>query len=333
MTNKLDLGLLFCYLFVSDMAGKHENIKERILQLLYEAGTTALSGVKLSKQLNISRVAVWKHITSLKESGVEIQSGPKGYLLSDPENLLMPFCFKKQFQERIFHYQQIETTMDEARKLAREGAPHLSAVIAEHQSLGRGRLNRQWFSSKGGLWFTLILKPTTPPPMSYIYNFAASLSLSHTMNKMLGIDISVKWPNDLLLNGKKLAGLLSEMETRGDMLQFINIGIGINVNNSPEKDEPKAISLKGALGKDISRKQILQNFLDDFESRTSTIDTAAIINEWKAHTSTIGTRVRVETLGDNFEGLAVDVDDTGALIIKNDSGESQKIIYGDCFHT
>jgi len=287
----------------------------------------------LSNTLNISRVAVWKQIKAIKKSGFDIESRPKGYVLLNHNDLLLPFCFREEFQDRIFHFQELETTMDKAKSLAKNNAPHLSVVIAENQTTGRGRLNRKWFSSKGGLWFTLILKPVTPPVLSYIYNFAASLSLSKSLRQLFNLDVSVKWPNDLLLDGKKLVGLLSEMETRGDMVEFINIGIGINVNNQPQKFEPKAISLKDVLHKKVSRRLILETFLDEFKNRIQTIDCQKIIEQWKEMTSTIGSRVRIETLKDVHEGLAIDVDEQGALIIKNKTGETQKIIYGDCFHT
>ena len=236
-------------------------------------------------------------------------------------------------KEKIFHFQELETTMDKAKKLARSNAPHLSVVIAENQKSGRGRLNRKWFSSKGGLWFTLILKPDTPPVLSYIYNFAASLCLSISLKELFHLDVSVKWPNDLLLNKKKLVGLLSEMETRGDMVEFINIGIGINVNNHPQKYEPNAISLKEVLQKNISRRCILETFLKKFKEMTQSPNCSEIIKQWKKMTSTIGSQVRIETMGDIYEGLAIDVDETGALIIKDQTGETKKIIYGDCFHT
>jgi BirA family biotin operon repressor/biotin-[acetyl-CoA-carboxylase] ligase len=206
-------------------------------------------------------------------------------------------------------------------------------VIAENQTTGRGRLNRKWFSSKGGLWFTLILKPKTPPQLSYIYNFAASLSLSRSLRQLFGVDVSVKWPNDILLNGKKLVGLLSEMETRGDMVEYLNIGIGINVNNQPQKNEPKAISLKDVLHKNLSRRLILETFLENFKNQIQTIDCHRIIELWKKQTSTIGSHVRIETLTDAYEGLAIDVDEAGTLIIKDNKGKIKKIIYGDCFHT
>ncbi len=313
------------------MVNEQKNIKNEILKALYLAGGATVSGVELSDCLKISRVAVWKHITRLKKS-FDIESRPMGYGLLNHEDLLEPFCFKKKFHHRIFHFQEIKSTMDRAKALAKTDAPHVSAVIAENQTLGRGRLNRKWFSSKGGLWFTLILKPKTPPVLSYIYNFAASLSLSLCLRQLFDLDVRVKWPNDLLLNGQKLAGLLSEMETRGDMVEFINIGIGMNVNNHPKKYEPRAVSLKEVLGKNVSRRRILENFLDEFENRVQTIDCKHIIDQWKIQTSTIGTRVRIETLTEVHEGLAVDVDETGALIIEDRTGQTQRIIYGDCFY-
>ena len=315
------------------MVNEQKNNKEEILKILYLAKGKMISGVSLSDTLNISRVAVWKHIKALKKSGFDIESRAKGYVLLNHDDLLLPFCFKKEFQNKIFHFQELETTMDKAKFLAKNDAPHLSVVIAENQTIGRGRLNRKWFSSKGGLWFTLILKPGTPPPLSYIYNFAASLSLSTSLKRLFDVNVNVKWPNDILLDGKKLVGLLSEMETRGDMVEFINIGIGINVNNQPQRYEPKAISLKDVLNKTVSRRLILETFLDDFKNRIQIIDCQNIIELWKKQTSTIGSQVRIETISDIFEGLAVDVDESGALMVKDKTGKIKKIIYGDCFHT
>ena len=319
------------------MVNEQKNIKQDILKILYTASGKTISGVRLSQILNISRVAVWKHINALKKSRFDIESRPTGYVLLNHEDLLLPFCFKEEFQNRIFHFQELETTMDKAKDLAKNNAPHFSVVIAENQTMGRGRLNRKWFSSKGGLWFTLILKPATPPPLAYIYNFAASLSLSISLRRLFDVDVSVKWPNDILLNGKKLVGLLSEMETRGDMVEFINIGIGINVNNSPKEYESNAVSLKDVLHQNVSRRLILETFLKDFENQIQapiqTLNCQKIIERWKQQTSTIGSQVRIETTGTVMKGLAVDVDETGALIIEDQWGKTQKIIYGDCFHT
>jgi len=315
------------------MVNKAKNIKQTILELLYRENGHTISGVKISKATGISRVAVWKHIAALKQIGFAIDSGPNGYALAHPEDLMLPCCFDPCVREHIHHFQEVETTMDTAKCLAREGAPHLSCVVAEHQTKGRGRLNREWVSARGGLWFTLILKPPEPPPLVYIYNFAASLSLSRVLNQLFNVDISVKWPNDLLLKKKKLSGMLSEMETRGDMVQFLAIGIGINVNNDPANKDFKAISLKNVLKKKVSRKQILTAFLLEFKNTIHNMNGPKIIAQWKEQTSTIGSRVRVETFDSFYEGKAVDVDETGALIIEDDQQKRKKIIYGDCFHT
>ena len=315
------------------MVNENINIKDEILRQLYGAKGEIVSGIRLSEIFNISRTAIWKHITALKKSGFDIESRSKGYVLLNHNDLLLPFCFSENLQNRIFHFQKLESTMDKAKTLAKDNAPHLSVVIAEDQNSGRGRMNRKWFSSKGGLWFTIILKPETPPPLSYIYNFAASLNLAKSLRHLFDVDVHVKWPNDLLLDGKKLTGLLSEMATRGDMVEYINIGIGINVNNDPQQYEPKAIALKDVLHKNVSRKLILETFLNDFETCIKNIDCKKTIEQWKEMTSTIGSKVRIETLKEIFEGRAVDVDDSGALIIEDNSGRTRKIIYGDCFHT
>jgi BirA family biotin operon repressor/biotin-[acetyl-CoA-carboxylase] ligase len=315
------------------MVNENRHIKETILERLCHAQGNPISGVRLSQDLGVSRVSIWKHMAELKKKGADIISSPKGYRLLNPDDPLLPSLFKPVYQDRIFHFKQVTSTMDKARQLAKKGVPHLSVVVAEQQTAGRGRLNRKWQSQNGGLWFTLILKPQTPPPLSYVYNFIASSCLSHLINQLFDLPVKVKWPNDLLHNGNKLAGLLSEMETRADMVEFISIGIGLNVNNHPAKDEPNAVSLSDILGHPVSRRQILESFLDDFSDRVLTINPVSAIETWKRQTSTIGSQVRIETPARVYSGKAVDVDHTGALIIKDNHGQSQKIIYGDCFHT
>ncbi len=237
------------------------------------------------------------------------------------------------WKDRIFYFSEVETTMDTARNLARKGVPHLSCVVAETQTKGRGRLDRVWVADKGGLWMTLILRPKLCPSLAWTCNFAASSSISSVLQKQLGLDVRVKWPNDLLLNGKKLAGMISEMITRQGDLDFILLGIGLNVNNHVQHHEFPAISLKDVLGHPVDGKDILEPFLSDFETRLKNLDPAAIIAQWKKKTATIGSQVRVETHDRIISGLALDVDDTGALLVADQAGNIEKIIYGDCFHT
>ncbi|MFH1154269.1 MAG: biotin--[acetyl-CoA-carboxylase] ligase [Pseudomonadota bacterium] len=306
-------------------------MKNSILNLLAQAGDAPLSGVRISSVLGISRVAVWKHIKTLVEEGYAIESSTRGYHLEDSHDLPLPFRFQDT-PASVHFFPRLTSTMDKARQMAREGAPHLTAVVAEEQTHGRGRLDRTWLSDRGGLWFTVIVRPDLPPPLAFHVNFAASLCLADTVTSVTGLEVSVKWPNDLLAGGKKLAGLLSEMETRGDMLSFVTIGIGLNVNNNPEKREPNGVSLKTLAGQPVSRPRILSEFLKKFHDLLRDMDTTAIIGQWKTRTSTLGRQVRIETPKELSEGMAVDVDDTGALVLEQADGTLKRIIYGDCFY-
>ncbi|MDH4012147.1 MAG: biotin--[acetyl-CoA-carboxylase] ligase, partial [Desulfobacterales bacterium] len=197
---------------------------------------------------------------------------------------------------------------------------------------GRGRLKRAWHSDNGGLYFTVVLRPDLPPVLSFRVSFLASLTLARVLNEMFGVDARVKWPNDLLVDERKICGMLSELEAEADRVAFINVGIGINVNNDPSAIEPAATALKAILGRQVSIKDILARYLDAFEQRMQTAALDGVIEEWKACTVTLDREVRVVTTRDVFTGKAVDVDDNGALVLKCDDGSLQKVLYGDCFH-
>ena len=306
-------------------------MKERILHFLYKNNGRVISGTTLSENLGISRVAVWKHIQHLKQSGLPVVSTSRGYKLEQSGDLLLPFCFADRANQ-IYHFMETASTMDKAKELAREGAPHLSLVAAERQTGGRGRLNREWHSQTGGIWCTLILRPSLPFAYTFQLNFAASVAMVESIREETGIEATVKWPNDILAGREKIAGLLSEMETHGDMLSFLNIGIGLNVNNSPPQTVKGAASILSITGRRASRQKLVNRFLDGFEELESRLPGIDIIDIWKKYTSTIGTQVAIETHDNRFEGRAVDVDPTGALIIKTCDGTMKKVIYGDCFY-
>ncbi len=317
------------------MVNESNDIKSGILEILFRNEGRPVSGELLGQNLGISRVAVWKHIKALTALGHDIHSSSTGYLLADPQNLLLPFCFPDPYRQRIFFEPVVETTMDTARHLAlSRSAPHMGVVASDRQTRGRGRLNRQWVSEKGGLWFTIILFPDIPPAHAHIFNFAASLCLVKALKSLYDIQISVKWPNDLLAGkNRKLCGLLSEMETRSDIIRFLTIGIGLNVNNNPSLHEARAVSLKDLLGRPVSRRQILLEFLVEFEHCLDTLNPGRIIDEYRQQTSTIGRHVRIETFDTVIEGLATDVDENGALKVLTQDGLLKPIIYGDCFYT
>lgn len=305
-------------------------MKGHILNIL-KAKKEIISGQKISSELGVSRVTVWKHIQKLRELGYHITTTSKGYQLANSPDALFPWEFPDR-ESDIHYFHEATSTMDIARDFAREGCPDFTVVIAEMQKKGRGRLKRTWFSSEGGLWFTIVRRPAIPPILSFRVNFCASLALVRTIRRLFGVNAQVKWPNDILIDDKKLTGMLSEMEAESDKVSYVNIGIGINVNNDPTPYEPNAVSLKKVLNRDVSRKNLLSEFLDEFENRTDGADFGNVIYEWKKHTMTIGRHVKIVTINDVSEGLATDVDEDGALILKLKDGSAKRVIYGDCFH-
>lgn len=315
------------------MVNEISDSKSNILAFLYQQSPGTVSGDAVGDRLGISRVAVWKHVKSLIEAGYDIVSSPKGYALSRPEDTLLPCSFPEPFQRLVYYLPTVDSTMDAARRMARKKKiPHMGLVVADQQTRGRGRLNREWISQKGGLWFTLVLFPETPPATSHIYNFTASVCLAETVNRLYRIDARVKWPNDLLVGNCKLCGLLSEMETRSDMIRFLTIGIGINVNNRPKSHEPAAISIREILRKEVCRRDILTEFHHAFGRRIRHLDAAGIMHRYRQTTSTIGRDVRIQTFDRTIEGRAVDIDDSGALLVRTGTDMIEKIIYGDCFY-
>jgi BirA family biotin operon repressor/biotin-[acetyl-CoA-carboxylase] ligase len=187
-------------------------------------------------------------------------------------------------------------------------------------------------SDSGGLFFTMVLRPPIPVLLSARINFLAAVTLVRTLREKLHINAMVKWPNDIMVAGRKIAGMLTELEAEGDRVRFINIGVGVNVNNDPSPVEAAASSLKEITGRNVSRQALLAHFLDAFEPRLKQADFDHIISEWKKYTITLHRRVRIQTSRDVTEGLAVDVDENGALMVQLADGSLKKVIYGDCFH-
>jgi BirA family transcriptional regulator, biotin operon repressor / biotin---[acetyl-CoA-carboxylase] ligase len=307
-------------------------MKSKILDL-FRSAKDIVSGETLSIALGVSRVSVWKHIQKLQECGYQIEATPRGYqLLMSPDT---PFPWEFPQREGLIHYfPEVSSTMDIAREMARKGASHFSVVIAGRQTNGRGRLRRTWHSTDGGLYFTLILRPSIPLQWCFRVNFAASLALCRTIRRLTGLNAAVKWPNDILVDGKKLSGMLSEMEAEAEMVSFITIGIGINVNNDPTGSEPNACSLRQLLGKPVSRKEILAEFLNELQTYLDKTDNDLdkTMAEWKQLTCTLGRRVSVMTPFETSTGLALDIDSIGALILELPDGSHKKVLFGDCMN-
>lgn len=229
-------------------------------------------------------------------------------------------------------FDEIGSTMDEARSLAKKGAPHLSLVVANRQTKGRGRLARAWESCEGGLYFTLVTRPALPVSRAHLVLFSASCSLCRVLREKYGVDASVKWPNDLLADGKKISGMLSELAADGERVSHLNLGIGLNVNNDPTKANPQSTSLRLLLGKTFEPLLVLKDFLDEFEKALASIEDGHVMNRWKALSQTLGREVTISTTTETYSGIAQDVDEDGALILILKDGRVQKVIHGDCFH-
>ena len=305
-------------------------MKAHILKLL-RSQNSIVSGEVLSSATGISRVSVWKHIHKLQELGYDIMTSPSGYRLIDSPDIPFPWEFADR-GFKIVYYPELPSTMDAARDLARKKCPDFTVVVAGRQTRGRGRLKRQWLSDDGGLYFTMVLRPDIPVLLSSRVNFLASLTLARVLRELFQIDAAVKWPNDILVDGLKISGMLSELEAETDRVLFINIGMGINVNNDPAVVEPGASSLKKITGREISKKMLLARFLDEFEKRMKKVEFENVISEWKKYTVTLNRQVKIVTHKEVSEGFAVDVEQDGALVLELADGSRKKIVYGDCFH-
>ncbi len=304
-------------------------MKAQILKRLRDA-EGFVSGGDLCFELGISRVAVWKHIQKLQELGYEIESGARGYRLRSSPDSLHPWEFGPREGCTVYR-EEVSSTMDLAKELARKGCPAFTTVVAGRQAQGRGRLRRVWSSEEGGLYFTVVLRPRLPVLWSSRVNFLASFTLASILRQGYGVEAGLKWPNDILVEGRKLCGLLSEMESEGEQVNFINIGIGLNVNNDPPAVQPPAVSLKALLGREVPRREILSRFLDALEQGIAAEPWERVIGDWKRFSVTLDRPVRIITTKAETRGVAVDVDENGALLLRQPDGTTTTVLHGDCF--
>ncbi len=312
------------------MINKKRAYKYALLSVLRQ-NDQIVSSQRLSRLLRISRVSIWKHIRNLQDCGYDIAAGPQGYrLLHSPDT---PYSW--EFNDprwQVTYVDEIDSTMIGARALARKKCPHFTVLVAGRQTRGRGRLKRVWHSDDGGLYFTVVLRPQLPPRMGFQINFAAAVALAVTLRESYHVPAGVKWPNDVLVSGNKISGMLSEMRADDDHIEYLNIGMGINVNNDPSDKEARAVSIRQLLGQSVSRIDLLATFLDRLDRQLQPAALESVVSQWKALTVTLGRPVKIVTYQQTIEGMALDVDDNGALKVRTPSGDVQTVIYGDCFH-
>lgn len=311
------------YKMVNQMKGK-------ILKALRQS-EDYVSGEMIAEELGISRVAVWKHIRDLKQDGYILQSSSKGYKLISSPDLLLP-CEFPDLEQKIHHFREVSSTMDVARELSHQGAEEGTIVIAESQSQGRGRLNRKWFSPEGGIYFTLILRPNISPMYAPRINLMVAVAIAQTINKFFGLDAELKWPNDILIGGKKVCGILAEINAETDAINFVNLGIGINANTPISQLEKKATSLKEKLGKEISRKEFFHSAIKEIIKQQTLLTKGDLLEEWRQLSTTLNKNVKIVMPGEEIRGKAIDIDTNGALIIKRADGSLTRVFAGDCIH-
>lgn len=304
------------------------NAEGEILRALRASGDY-VSGEALSAELGVSRVCIWKHIRNLLRHGYVIKPSSRGYHLVSAPDLLLP-CEFPGWEQKICHFWEVDSTMRVAKGLAKRGAEEGTIVVAESQSRGRGRLGREWSSPVGGIYCTVILRPKVSPAYAPRISLMASVAVAQTIRRLFGLPAELKWPNDVLIGGKKVCGILAEMEAEMDEVDFVNLGIGINVNCSISQQ--RATSLRDELGTDVSRKEVLSAVLAEIQRQQGILTREDLLGEWKELSATLDREVTVVSLGEEIAGKAIDVDPSGALIVKCRDGSLRRVLAGDCLH-
>jgi BirA family transcriptional regulator, biotin operon repressor / biotin---[acetyl-CoA-carboxylase] ligase len=321
----------------------------RVLEIL-ERAATPISGETISNELKITRSAVWKHINELRTMGYDIASSQKeGYRLTRTSSKLLPYEIHKKLQTRFIgkKMRYLETTPSTiwvGKQLCSEGdidkmQMHGLVIIAEEQSGGVGRMGRAWVSPSGGIWITIVLKPTIPVDHIFMITMAGSIAVARAIRKEFDLGALIKWPNDIFIGNKKVAGLLLELSAESDVIHHCLLSTGIDVNVPLKKFDQnlqgQVTSICAEVGHEVDRASFLARILKEFESHYLLIEGGeydAIIREYKSLSCTLENRVQIRTLKNSFEGDAIDIDEFGALIIRKDNGKIERVIAGDCIH-
>ncbi len=315
----------------------------KILSALRE-NPDGVSGAQLAEQLEISRAAVWARIEDLRRLGYDIEAGPHfGYhLVSSPDllhadDLLARLGKTKIIGRDIRVFEETTSTNDVIEKLARDGVKEGVAVFAESQTKGRGRLGRKWISpAHKGLWFSILLRPDLRPQEATQLTVASATALRRAIVAETGLKPEIKWPNDLLIGGKKVAGILTELNAEPDRVKYAILGIGVDVNVDANELPPEvrklATSLKIESGKAIVRAELaaaILHELDEDYARIGAGKFADVADEWEEHCTTIGKEVAVQIGLRKVCGCVESLGDDGALLLRTEHGRLEPITGGD----
>ena len=321
-------------------------MRQKIIEMLRGTGENFLSGESIAARLGISRAAVWKHVQKLRDNGYDITSRERcGYKFTDAPDLLLANDVKEGLDtqiigKEIYYFPSTDSTNREAKILAYRNVPDGTVVVAEEQTGGKGRLNRNFYSPRGkGLWFSLVLRPRLVPSDSPKCTLLAAVSIAHAMARF-GLRAQIKWPNDLMFDGRKLVGILTELSAEMSRITYIVLGIGINVNIAREEFPTElkgvATSLMEMSGERLSRIKFFRAVPEEFDKLYVEIANdpkggfVRMLDEWRKYNITLGKPVRVITAstGEYFNGIARDIDADGALLVETADG-LERVFAGD----
>lgn len=317
------------------------DIRYEILRTLRES-RDSISGQELSRQLGITRTAVWKHIRALEEEGYEIEAvNRKGYRLAGvPDTIaareVQSRLETKRMGKEICYFSTIGSTNQYAKKIAEEGAADGTLVIADEQTDGRGRSGRHWVTPPAeAISFTLILRPNLAPEKISMITLVMGLAVAHAIQALYGLDAGIKWPNDVVINGKKLCGILTEMSAEIDQVHYVVIGVGINANltHFPEEIRDTATSLKLELGREVNRAELIAavmrkfEFLDGLFEKSGSLETIA--EAYNRICVNAGRQVRVLDPKGEYTGQALGIDSSGSLLVKREDGTLRRVRSGE----
>lgn len=319
----------------------------KVLSFLKSHNTEYLSGQDLSDVLRISRVAVWKHIKKIRELGYKIESKQKlGYRLESSSDKLLPWEIisglkTKMFGKHTYYFDSVDSTQNQAMKMASR-AVHGTLIIAEKQTSGKGRLGRKWISPKGGIWLSIILHPKFDMSVITLFPIASALALSNAIEKTLNMKSELKWPNDITINGKKVAGMLVDASIESNKIENMILGVGINYNVEVKQIEKILKNTPNFYGvaslsehhKTIKPVLLVQSFLLELEEIFNLLNKGEIkkiIKDWTKKSSTIGQNIELITEDGKIKGKAIKIDNDGALVISSNE-KNKRITSGDITH-
>lgn len=312
-----------------------------VLQLLRNS-SEFISGEEISRRLGITRAAIWKNMEALRRTGYTIEALPRvGYRLISIPDKLLPWEIKVGLDtdvigHNIIYEEDLGSTMDEAVRLANDNAAEGTVIFAEHQTKGRGRMGKHWVSPAGtGLYLSLIIRPRIMLKDAAKLTLLTGVAVCEAVNGFTQAGAGIKWPNDILIGGKKLAGILTEMNAELDCIRFVVIGIGMNVNTPLSRLPKEAISLKAAIGKHCDRISFAREILRSFESWYKTLQQVGfdpVLDRWRELSCTLNKQITFRERDKEWSGKAIDIDNDGSLLVRLPDGKIVKRNAGEIVH-